>query len=76
MPGVLAFDIYEPDSPRAAELLAAIAAKLGVEKIETQPRDRHVMVYVPDWERAYRIAEEALDEGDEGRMVVRPLTPP
>jgi len=78
MAALLALDIYEPDTPRAGELLAAIAAKLGVEKIDPGPGERHVMVHVGmAWQRAHDLAEQALDEmGDDGRLVVRVLTPP
>jgi hypothetical protein len=74
---VLALDIYEPDTPRARELLAAIAAKLGLEKIDPGPGETHVMVGLQmEGTRAHELAEQALDEqSDEGRLIVRTLTP-
>jgi hypothetical protein len=51
---VLALHVYEPESPRAAELLAAIAAKLDLEEINPGPGVRHVMVRVQmEWRRAW-----------------------
>ena len=75
---VLALEIYEPGTPRAHELLAAIAAKLGLDYINVDSDQRHVMLGLSmEWSAAFELAEQALDEaGDEGRMVVRPLTPP
>jgi hypothetical protein len=46
MSSALAIDIYEPDTPRARELLAAIAARLGLEKIEPDAGDTYVQVLV------------------------------
>jgi hypothetical protein len=67
---VLALHLYEPDTPRSAELLAAIAAKFDSRK--SIPA-RHATVPVQiERSRAYGLAEHALDEqGDQGRSVVR-----
>jgi hypothetical protein len=72
---VLAIDIYEPDTPRAVELLAAVAAKLGLEQIDPGHGETYVHVHTHmEWHHAYEPAERALDEaGDEDRMIVRPI---
>jgi hypothetical protein len=72
--GVVALDIYEPDAPRARELLAAIGATLGVEKIAPARGQTHYRIGLNmAWERAHEFAEQALDEeGDEDRHRARP----
>jgi hypothetical protein len=70
---VLAIDILEPGD-RADELLATIAAKLGLEKIDPHG-DTYVQVHTGmPWDRAYELAEQALTAaGDEDRAIVRPI---
>jgi hypothetical protein len=70
---VLALHLYEPDTPRSAELVAATAAKLDLEEINPGAAVRHVTVPVQiERSRAYELAEHALDEqGGQGRLVVR-----
>jgi hypothetical protein len=74
---LLDLDIYEPASPRLPELLAAIAAKLELPQIDPGPGARHVTLGVDmDWERAYHLAQQALDEqGGDAPAVVRPVPP-
>jgi hypothetical protein len=76
MPGILAIEVHEPGE-RANELLAAIAAKLHFEQIQTNGRPNEIIhLFVPDHPAAVEAAEAALDDaGDEGRLIVRVLRP-
>jgi hypothetical protein len=50
---VLVLHVYEPDTPRSAELLAAIAAKLDLAEINPGAAVRHVTVPVQIEEAAH-----------------------
>jgi hypothetical protein len=75
MAGVLAIQVYEPGE-RADELLACIAAKLRLERLPDPISEGPIHVLVDDHPASVEAAEDALDEaGDDGRLIVRVLTP-